>query len=337
MVIKPKNYNKPIHNIELKEKENDKYFFTNNGKFYGKHSLNELFKMLKTAGNSPVSNFHIEKIRLIYKYEDDINNEFKKIFKDAPKVKINETHDKKCIYCKEIKIKNKEHIIQKGFVQNNHDKIILKYCVCVSCNDYFKCIDQYLLQVTPAGRRRYDFGIKSRDEIIEIYQNNEGEKFDVNRKTDIVTDKSGKKISDSNDLYQEYTQMGPILDAANNREFRAITKDLFNFATKYIGYDEVMKPEWDLVRNFIRYNKNSGKISKNGINKLFYPIKGSDPILLNNGISLRIENSNNDFVGYVKIFDYDQIYMIPLVKDYNIKNFKSISLFMEPKKEPYFY
>lgn len=91
------------------------------------------------------------------------------------------------------------------------------------------------------------------------------------------------------------------IEAQVNRMVRrAVTKILFNFAAKYIGADEVLKPSWDGARRFVR--EDVGDVQMKAENKPFWDDEDKKMRLQPAGYNVRLENMGNDVVGFIEFF-----------------------------------
>ncbi|MFA5995575.1 MAG: HNH endonuclease [Patescibacteria group bacterium] len=130
-----------------------------------------------------------------------------------------------------------------------------------------------------------------------------------------------------------------IYGEINKRLQRAFAKILFNFTAHYIGYNEVMKQEWNAARQFIRY----------GIGTLsYYPHTGrpfwgneTERIRLSNaGYNVAVRNEGGSVCGYLQMFNLF-IHQFTLVTKYKVTPEQSMRF--EPgyspiysfKKSPY--
>lgn len=67
-----------------------------------------------------------------------------------------------CIYCKQNKPKNREHIIPKAFIQTDANFSVIENLVCIDCNKFLgKNIDFHFARESIEGISRYNRGIRS--------------------------------------------------------------------------------------------------------------------------------------------------------------------------------
>lgn len=114
---------------------------------------------------------------------------------------------------------------------------------------------------------------------------------------------------------------------------RALAKILFNFSAKYIGYDEVMKPEWNKARDYIRFNQEPIKVRV--LNEPFWGEESTNVRYFDNAYNIRVENSENNLVGVIQFFNLF-LYEFILVENYNIPATKQVAARFAPGQEPVF-
>jgi hypothetical protein len=114
---------------------------------------------------------------------------------------------------------------------------------------------------------------------------------------------------------------------------RALVKILMNFAARYIGVDEVLKPEWDKARNYARFGTDPLPARISG-----RPFWGEESLhwrLEDNSYNLRIENGGNDVVGVIQLFNLNT-YEFKLIGGYNLPLQKEIAARFTPGLRPHF-
>lgn len=96
---------------------------------------------------------------------------------------------------------------------------------------------------------------------------------------------------------------------------RAVVKILFNFAAKYIGVDEVLKPEWDKARNYVRLESEplDGNLSAE-------PFWGDETATLrfqSDSFNIIVDNEGANVVGKLQAYNF-YTYNFVLVENYNM-------------------
>lgn len=114
---------------------------------------------------------------------------------------------------------------------------------------------------------------------------------------------------------------------------RALVKILMNFAAKYIGVDEVLKPEWDKARNYVRFG--SDPLPARISNRPFWGEESLHWRLENDSYNVRIENVGNNVIGVVQLFNLNT-YEFKLVETYNFPAEKEVAARFTPGHHPHF-
>ncbi|MDE1924921.1 MAG: hypothetical protein KGH79_01945 [Patescibacteria group bacterium] len=114
---------------------------------------------------------------------------------------------------------------------------------------------------------------------------------------------------------------------------RALVKVLFNFAAYNLGAVEMLKSEWDMARNFIRF---AGETLKGRVTqKPFWDGQETEKIrFLDDSYNLRIENQNGNVVGvlqFYNLFTYEFI----LLESYQIPPEQEVAYRFTPGQEPF--
>lgn len=96
---------------------------------------------------------------------------------------------------------------------------------------------------------------------------------------------------------------------------RALIKILLNFSAFYIGAEEVIKPEWDKARNYVRFNSEPilGKVN----NKSFWGDETETMRLASDSFNIVVENDGENVVGKIQIYNF-YTYVFILAEKYNI-------------------
>lgn len=96
---------------------------------------------------------------------------------------------------------------------------------------------------------------------------------------------------------------------------RAIVKILLNFAAKYIGVDEVLKPEWDKSRDYVRLNSEplQGRLN----NAPFWGEETDTMRFQGDSFNIIIDNEGKNVVGKLQAYNF-YTYEFILVENYNI-------------------
>ena len=112
---------------------------------------------------------------------------------------------------------------------------------------------------------------------------------------------------------------------------RAIAKILFNTCAKYIGYEEVIKSEWDIARDYIRFNRKPLKARR--INGPFWG-EETQQMRYQGGYSIKIENYKNDLLGGIQFFNLS-LYEFILVENIILVNQKNLLLGLNQEKDQF--
>lgn len=114
---------------------------------------------------------------------------------------------------------------------------------------------------------------------------------------------------------------------------RALAKILFNFAAYYLGADEVLKSQWDKVRQFIRFDGET--IKGRFTNKLFWTGQETDNLrFAGDSYNIRIENQNGNVVGVIQLYNLFT-YEFILIENYSVPQEKEIAYRFTPGQEPH--
>jgi hypothetical protein len=127
---------------------------------------------------------------------------------------------------------------------------------------------------------------------------------------------------------------GTITGTIDKPKKRALVKTLFNFAAYYIGADEVLKPEWDRVRQFVH---NDGEtLSGRMTQEPFWTGQETDQMrFANDSYNLRIENKDGNVIGVIQFFNLFTFEFV-LVENYSLAPEKEMAYRFTPGEEPYF-
>jgi hypothetical protein len=114
---------------------------------------------------------------------------------------------------------------------------------------------------------------------------------------------------------------------------RALLKILMNFAARYIGVEEVLKPEWDKCRNYVRFDGEPipARISQ----KPFWGEESNNLRFEDDSYNIRIENVGSDVIGMLQIFNLFT-YEFKIIENYNIADGKELAARFTPGKKPAF-
>ncbi len=113
---------------------------------------------------------------------------------------------------------------------------------------------------------------------------------------------------------------------------RSFVKIIFNFAAYYIGRDEVLKPEWNEARNFVRLDGPTllARMSE----KEFWTGQETRTMrFADNSFNVRLENQGKNLIGVIQfynLFTYEFI----LVQNYNVPPEKEAVYRFTPNEEP---
>jgi hypothetical protein len=112
---------------------------------------------------------------------------------------------------------------------------------------------------------------------------------------------------------------------------RALVKILMNFGAYYIGPNEVLKTEWNKVRNFVRFDTEAplGRMTT----KPFWGEETETMRFRDDSFNLLIENQGHNVVGKLQaynLYTYDFI----LVENYNLPSNKEVAMRFTQGKSP---
>lgn len=109
-----------------------------------------------------------------------------------------------------------------------------------------------------------------------------------------------------------------MVGRVTTQALRAYAKILFNFAAKYLSYEETMKPEWDAVRMFI--SEGTGKLEHSlSHNTPFWGEETEDQRIDMGvpGFNVRLQNVGGNVVGEVQFYNL-VTYKITLLESYAV-------------------
>jgi len=113
---------------------------------------------------------------------------------------------------------------------------------------------------------------------------------------------------------------------------RALAKILLNFAAFYLGKDEVLKKEWDKIREFVRFDGDTikGRVST----EPFWNGQETENIrFASDSYNLRLENQNANVVGVIQLFNLFT-YEFILVENYSLPPEKEVAYRFTPGQKP---
>ncbi|OGZ45658.1 MAG: hypothetical protein A3C84_02395 [Candidatus Ryanbacteria bacterium RIFCSPHIGHO2_02_FULL_48_12] len=126
---------------------------------------------------------------------------------------------------------------------------------------------------------------------------------------------------------------GRIHGVIDKNKKRAFVKIIFNFATYYLGEEEVSKPQWDKVRDFVRNNGEilSGRITQ----EPFWNGQETDKMCFtDNSYNIRIENKNANVLGTIQFYNL-LTYEFILIENYSLTLEQEVAYRFTPGEEPY--
>lgn len=96
---------------------------------------------------------------------------------------------------------------------------------------------------------------------------------------------------------------------------RAIVKILLNFTAKYIGTDEILKSEWDKVRDYVRLDTEPilGKLSS----KPFWGEESETMRFAGDSFNVLVDNEGSNVIGKLQAYNF-YTYEFILVENYNL-------------------
>jgi len=127
---------------------------------------------------------------------------------------------------------------------------------------------------------------------------------------------------------------GTITGTIDKPKKRALVKTLFNFVAYYISEDEILKPEWDRARNFVR--KDGETLPGRMTQEPFWTGQETEQMrFASDSYNLRVENKNGNVVGVIQLFNLFTFEFV-LVENYSLVSEKEVAYRFTPRQEPYF-
>lgn len=126
---------------------------------------------------------------------------------------------------------------------------------------------------------------------------------------------------------------GTITGTIDKSKKRALVKTLFNFVAYYIGETEVLKPEWDKVRDFVRHDGETlpGRMTQ----EPFWTGQETKQMrFADDSYNLRVESKNGNVVGVIQLFNLFTFEFI-LVENYSLSPEQEVAYRFTPGEEPY--
>lgn len=118
----------------------------------------------------------------------------------------------------------------------------------------------------------------------------------------------------------------------DNTHKRALAKILVNFGAYHLGCQEVQKPEWEIVKRFVRYKK--GLLGARFSHKPFWDGQETDELRFpSDSINVRIENHQRGLVGAIQFFNHPT-YELLLAENYRIEGHREVAYRFTPGSEP---
>lgn len=126
---------------------------------------------------------------------------------------------------------------------------------------------------------------------------------------------------------------GTIQGTIDKQKKRAFVKVLFNFAAYFLGEEEMLRSEWDFVRDFVR---NDGETLKGRITQEpFWTGQETNQLrFADDSYNLRIENKNKNVLGVIQLYNLFT-YEFVLVENYFIPPEKEVACRFTPNEKPY--
>jgi len=114
---------------------------------------------------------------------------------------------------------------------------------------------------------------------------------------------------------------------------RALVKILFNFAAYYLGQDEVLKSQWDKIRQFVRLGRE--KIKCRLTDDPFWTGQETGNLRFpGDSYNIRIENRDNNLVGVIQFYNL-LTYEFILIENYSVLPKKEVAYCFTPRQEPH--
>lgn len=126
---------------------------------------------------------------------------------------------------------------------------------------------------------------------------------------------------------------GTIQGTIDKNKKRALVKVLFNFATHYIGQEEILKSEWNKARDFVRNDGETllGRMTQ----EPFWTGQETEQMrFADDSYNLRIENKDGNVIGVIQMYNLFTFEFI-LVKNYSLSSEKEVAYRFTPGEEPY--
>lgn len=137
---------------------------------------------------------------------------------------------------------------------------------------------------------------------------------------------------------EEKTKLPVTLEGTiDKKRKRALVKILFNFATYYLGEEEVFKRAWDKTREFVRFDGQD--ILGRATNKPFWNGQETEKLrFADDSYNMRIENQiingSNCVVGVIQIYNLFT-YEFVLSENYSLPENKEVAFRFTPGKKPH--
>ena len=193
--------------------------------------------------------------------------------------------------------------------------------------EYEPILDYELEKLDWKSKKYSDKDIK----IFAISEENHQELIDKLGKIGINYKIKSTLKPDFIEKYQDKKISVNIQGSTDHKMKRAIVKILFNFSAKFLGYEEVMKQEWNKAREYIRYNKEP--LKARATNQPFWGEETKKRRYLEGGYNIRIENRDNSIIGVIQFFNL-YLYEFILIENYSINKDMEACYKFIPGKEP---
>ncbi len=113
---------------------------------------------------------------------------------------------------------------------------------------------------------------------------------------------------------------------------RALVKILINFSDYYLGEEEVLKPQWDKARDYVRIDAEPtmGKLDT----EPFWSEETETMRLMNNSFNIRIENDRKNVIGKIQVYNH-YTYTFILAENHNIPPNKERAMRFTKGEKPF--
>lgn len=92
--------------------------------------------------------------------------------------------------------------------------------------------------------------------------------------------------------------------SSDPKHMRALLKILVNFCAKYFGAEEILKPQWNQVRNYVRFNTEP-KIGREMFMSDYWGTEFQASGVFDSSVKIRVENSGSHLLGVIQFYNLE--------------------------------